>query len=72
MNKIIALLFVLGAATVLSGIAYAEITSLPTTTTEKDCAHGRNNFDCNPPTLRTDIEALEKRVTELEKRVFSP
>ena len=32
------------------------------------CAHGHNGFDCNPSSLRSDIDDLKKRVTELEKR----
>lgn len=32
------------------------------------CAHGHNGFDCKPSSLRSDIDDLKKRVTELEKR----
>lgn len=52
--------------------AYALENTMEEESEKVKCAHGRNNFDCNPPTFRTDIEALDKRVTELEKRVFSP
>ena len=32
------------------------------------CAHGHNGFDCKPSSIRSDIDDLQKRVTELEKR----
>ncbi len=32
------------------------------------CAHGHNGFDCKPSSLRSDINELQKRVTELERR----
>lgn len=36
-----------------------------------DCAHGHNGFDCKPAQHITDIDALEKATSELQKRVSS-
>ena len=32
------------------------------------CAHGHNGFDCKSSSLRSDIDDLKERVTELERR----
>ena len=32
------------------------------------CAHGHNGFDCKPSSYRVDINDLQDRVAELEKR----
>ena len=33
------------------------------------CAHGHNGFACDPPQYKIDISDLQKKTSELEKRV---